>query len=526
MQRNLWKKFRAFLAGICLLGTASAWALDPGTATFKYLQAENGVLSGGATVVQGWTWGDTSFEASGKATVLLADANGRITLTSPASDRLIVRYSLLNDAPDTVVEVRQNGVWIKDITLSSLRIRKGADGPPSGEIRYYDDIRINLTILAGDKIGLKKKTSDGVLVYIDFVEVEKMPAKLPAPAGYIAPASYDTTGIRTAIQQAASTSHKTVFLKSDAEYLVNDAIVVSAGVKMTGEGPFYTKVIFSSLDEAEAAFNLLGGNTISNLEIQATTTSRTTKTIAIKAVSVSGNVVDNVWSDYATLFFGQGTNDNIIKNSRGRNAYQDTIHFAWRNQGNLVENNHVRNSGDDGIAFISYSGSDGMIGNTAKGNFVELGYWGRGITIIGGIDQTLESNYVRDWSAAGILIATEDFENNGTPQPNDYNQNFMVKNNVIVRCGNGVNTAWGSALAIWGELQVPFYGTVTNNTVAQPPFHTTSFSGYVGSLSAGEVVNFTNNTLAAPLTMGYVAYNFNGLNSNSNIVFTGNNPNP
>lgn len=242
-------------------------------------------------------------------------------------------------------------------------------------------------------------------------------------------------------------------------------------------------------------------------------TTLTAQTAAIRSDGTSGNEIRNVSTYYLSLFLGFNTNSTRIVGCQVRNAYKDAIHFARNSSGNIVEWNFIRNTGDDSIAFVSYD-SPGMEFNIARFNTTELGHWGRGFVIAGGDNNRLQNNVAIDQTASGLLAVVESY--NSGAYRTVYNTNFLISDNVVLRCGNDRSYAWGGAIGLRANVDVPMSGSVQRNTVLSSPFNVVRASGFLGDQSTGEKVQVFYNTLYKPTTAGW-ASEFVSLSSGSHF---------
>lgn len=124
----------------------------------------------------------------------------------------------------------------------------------------------------------------------------------------------------------------------------------------------------------------------------------------------------------------------------------DGIHVTGGSRNGRIMLNTLRENGDDMIAVVSYMGDASTPPATQLANLSTLReehlvrnvqiarndvagqYWGRGITVVGGEDITIESNKISDTTyAAGVLLARErSYRTFGV-------QNVVVRNNTIQR---------------------------------------------------------------------------------------------
>ena len=117
--------------------------------------------------------------------------------------------------------------------------------------------------------------------------------------------------------------------------------------------------------------------------------------IHIGSSSAAGIIMNN--SSYGHIA------GNIVENTRA-----DSIHMVNGAHDLVVEQNRVERSGDDGISVVTY-GNAGMVNHiTVRDNEVLDSVGGRGLTVVGGSDVTIEHNTVKSSAGnAGVYIACE-----------------------------------------------------------------------------------------------------------------------
>lgn len=136
--------------------------------------------------------------------------------------------------------------------------------------------------------------------------------------------------------------------------------------------------------------------------------------------------------------------DFLVAENTVVRSLADAIHITQGSHNGRVLRNMVRESGDDMIAVVSYVGDASNSAATVAANFaerrarqlnhniliadndVEGQYWGRGITVVGGENVTIERNIIRKTThAAGIYLAREiSYLTFGV-------RNVLVRNNTI-----------------------------------------------------------------------------------------------
>jgi parallel beta-helix repeat protein len=145
----------------------------------------------------------------------------------------------------------------------------------------------------------------------------------------------------------------------------------------------------------------------------------------------------------AGIFIYHATNFLVAENTVVR-SLADGIHITAGSSYGKVLNNTVRETGDDMIAVVSYIGSkttpaSALVANfsarkasdlshhiTIAGNNVSGQYWGRGVTVVGGENVTIENNTIsKTTHAAGVYLARE------TSYLTFGVRNILVRNNNI-----------------------------------------------------------------------------------------------
>lgn len=111
---------------------------------------------------------------------------------------------------------------------------------------------------------------------------------------------------------------------------------------------------------------------------------------------------------------GSSEGRSVISNNLVQETRADTIHMTHKSQNIRVHQNQVFRGGDDGIAVVSYRGSDPLnITPVTRDILIEENLvadnssHGRGITVIGGRSVTIRNNEIRNTAQSGILLASE-----------------------------------------------------------------------------------------------------------------------
>jgi Ca2+-binding RTX toxin-like protein len=213
-------------------------------------------------------------------------------------------------------------------------------------------------------------------------------------------------------------------------------VIRSDGVMIVGLGD--TSILTATRADTQAVMLTGDGAGISNVKLVGAGGSRLSSYEAggIAILDATNFTVDRVTIDHASAagMHISGSSNGKITNNVLSYTGADSIHFSNYEGGNHdveVSGNRIDHSGDDGIAVVSYSGREASYKINVHDNSVVDQAWGRGYSVVGGNDITIQDNYYANNVAgfAGIYIASE--AEYGTLPVN----NVLVKENVIVNAG-------------------------------------------------------------------------------------------
>jgi hypothetical protein len=510
------------------------------TAAFPwtYYEAEAGTKHASATLNTGVNWGDIAFEARGKKTVTL-DASGEwVQWTNvKAASHVTMRYSIADGATGTLA-LYVGGVKKADLALNSLRMRetKTTAGPPGNIVRFFDDVMVAVPggIPANSTVKLQKDVSGTTAYVIDFMEVETAPAALTKPdSSWLDITTYgaiandggnDRAAIEACIAAANSGSKKvwipagTFDISSNGGATTGNGIVVPASIQIRGAGIWHTRLNKNYTGQNARLFTLGNSNVMQDFKVVGVmSTLDGNGGNCVFRNDTTGTTIERIWTEYTPLAVAYNCTNGIYRSNRIRNTYKDSIHVARASVNNLLEKNAVRNAGDDNIALVSYD-TAGMSGNTIRLNVAECGYWGRGLTNIGGDGNRIELNLINDCVKAGVAAVVESYSGLNTP----YCTNWVIEKNVIVRCGSQVSGPLNSAVGIYGGIDTPLAGRMESNAILAPPFHGARVQGYVGDSGAANAVYYRYNAVEAPVAGGTWLRKSVSLQPGSNLVDTPN----
>jgi hypothetical protein len=198
-------------------------------------------------------------------------------------------------------------------------------------------------------------------------------------------------------------------------------LVTRPWVKLWG----YGATVYSVVTDAEVsagkglpiAFYLQGqGSGLYGLTVTSNLRSRTIGNPYNAGVYLAGDgqeVSDNRFEYTGNGVYVTGTNFLVTRNVVYRTwadgiTMTHDVRMSRYAGGGRVLCNIVRETGDDMISVVSYGLGAPTVGNILiEGNDVANGYWGRGITVVGGKDITIRSNLIVGTVAAGILVNSE-----------------------------------------------------------------------------------------------------------------------
>lgn len=202
----------------------------------------------------------------------------------------------------------------------------------------------------------------------------------------------------------------------------------------------------------------------------------------VQGVTIQNNVVNN--SSAAGIFLYKASGFTVA-NNRVYRSWADGIHMTAGSRAGRVVHNSVVQTGDDMIAVVSYAGARGnapaairyknlpdradeLDGNIyIAENDVSDQYWGRGITVVGGSDVTIEDNRIsRTATGAGIYIARE------TSYASFGVHNILISGNSISQVQTNAPTymppGFNPALTHHGAIEI--LAQMTEDELSDPAF--------------------------------------------------------
>ncbi|MES2432070.1 MAG: hypothetical protein V4556_14135 [Bacteroidota bacterium] len=385
-------------------------------APYKRYEADGGVLSNGAVAMaKSFSQIDLQSEASDQVCVNMTAANAAVEWTMiEAADGLVIRYSIPNGETD-VIGVYVDNVRITGITLTttwSWESLWNNANPNNGGVSNknpkmrFDEVRYKLPnkIAVGGKLKLVRESGN---VYIDFAELEPVPAAITAPVG-AAVYSGNGSDLQSFIN---SNGGKTIYLPTGV-YNINNLIqFTTAHTKLQGAGMWYTQMNFTNGTTNNGGLWGYASNiSYDGLYLTTTNASRSNSYKGLNGVYTSGSTITNVWAEHFECgawianYTGMGpsvADGFTLSNCRFRNNYADGINLCKGTLNSIVEHCNFRNNGDDDMAIWSANGQE-CINNTFRYNTSENCWRASGVAIYGGKNNQAYNIIVKDNLEAGL----------------------------------------------------------------------------------------------------------------------------
>ncbi|WP_158233400.1 Ig-like domain-containing protein [Reichenbachiella sp. 5M10] len=427
-------------------------------APYTRFESEAGNIGGGAAV-NGPTYDMAllASEATDRQFVSLSGAGSYVewTMTGSSWDGLTLRYSIPDNTSGTLA-LYVNGSKVRDIALSSywawqyFDISPSTQGVPANQAQgpnyearmRFDELHFILdqAVNAGDVIRLQKDSNDGVAYGVDFIEMETVPAAIPAPAGYLNVMDYgatpnDETNDAYAFRQALDIANGDPSIQGiyiPAGRFINgqgngspsgNLFVANDGLAIQGAGMWHTELYFSTTAQNGAGF-LFDANNIqlSDLYMNSATNSRTAGNKAINGSLGSNSTITNVWAEHFETGFWISSMNNggwnitdglVVSNCRIRNVYADGVNLAKGTSNTVIEHTSFRNCIDDAMATWSVNYLESVPSSASQGNIfrystVENNLRAAGLGFFGGHSHEAHHLLIKDgFAGPGIRLNTQ-----------------------------------------------------------------------------------------------------------------------
>jgi hypothetical protein len=424
-------------------------------------------------------------ESSGQKCVKLAAAGEYVEFTAGANaNALVVRYSL-PDARDgggtrAGLDLYVNGQKVRALALSSkyswlYGTYPFSNEPKQGKPRnFYDEIRVKgLAIGRNDVIRLQRSDADAAYCIVDLVDLENVPAPLPAPANSLCVLDFGadqsgaadaTSALRSCVADAQK-QKRPVWVPA-GDYKLTGEILVPSSVTIQGAGMWHTNFVGDPALYGQSArrvrFKLAGSHIhLADFSIIGKLNFRddSEPNDGIVSAGCADSSVSRIWLEHTKVGIWVYNGANLsIEGCRLRNLVADGVNLCVGTSGTVIENCTARGTGDDCFAIWPAASDQGFVGQGPRsGNNVirrctgQLTFLANGAAIYGGASNRIEDCRFTDiGTGCGILISTTfPTSDERLGIDNNFSGTTLVRNCELLRCG-GYDHSWA-----WrGSLQI------------------------------------------------------------------------
>lgn len=211
------------------------------------------------------------------------------------------------------------------------------------------------------------------------------------------------------------------------------------GISMSGVGP--ASILLAPNPEDGTIFLRRSGLALRDMTVKVKSSHRDSRNPAIWIDSAERFEIGSVTVDGGNaggIFDSGGRNGSIVHNTV-RNTLADAIHNTNGAHEIVIAGNTVRHAGDDMIAVVSYMGESISHNILIADNDLADQQNGRGISVVGGQDVTIQGNTVaRTDCCAGIYLASEKAWKTQSVR------NILVRDNILT--DNSGSTGHGAIM--------------------------------------------------------------------------------
>ncbi|NHC07550.1 right-handed parallel beta-helix repeat-containing protein [Azonexus fungiphilus] len=213
----------------------------------------------------------------------------------------------------------------------------------------------------------------------------------------------------SAFQDILNSLSDVVFVIPPGYYTQGECLTVGGkGIYLVGYG-----VVIEQVNPDSQCLVISGeGNALIGFRLDGNAISRgnSTKQAAVVVKGKGSLVIGNrISRSKSAAIWVQGAENYKIYGNYIDHSYSDGIHQTEGSFNGVVKYNHTYNTGDDGISVVSYSSSGLVHDIVIENNIVTNVKWARGISVIGGENVVVRSNFVNGTGrAAGIIVSREE----------------------------------------------------------------------------------------------------------------------
>ena len=245
----------------------------------------------------------------------------------------------------------------------------------------------------------------------------------------------------------------TLVLPAGRSFLHSDVLTIRVpGVHLTGGGSLV------AVEEARSAVVIAADDVVvEGIRLEMRDTSRrwdAYEQMKLRVAGHKGVVVRDVTIDgsaAAGVYVGSGAVGFQVEDVRVRDTRADGVHVTGGAHDGVVRGVVASGTGDDGVAVVSYLGDGTPVRRIRiEGAVVRDNTWGRGISVVGGEDISIEDARVEHSPAAGLYIASE-----GAPYNTFAARDVVVRGMRVEAANQDRSVGHGAVLVYAGRPDQP-----------------------------------------------------------------------
>ncbi|WP_167100837.1 right-handed parallel beta-helix repeat-containing protein [Mycobacterium sp. DL592] len=279
----------------------------------------------------------------------------------------------------------------------------------------------------------------------------------------------------------------------------------ASNVTINGNG-----ATLQATNDATSSLSIVGnGVTLTNLNLSAPLTGTRYDSLNQNSLNILGNnaTVSNVTitGSAAAGVFVFGASGFTLSNVTVQNTRADGVHITNGSSFGKLTNVTTKLTGDDGIAVVSYGADPAPSHDIVINSSTVAGTtWGRGLSVVGGYNITVNNIAVSATSAAGIYIASE-----GAPWYTSSVSNVTITGGTVTGANTSTSVIQGAVLIYAGNNGTSVSNvTISGLTIASTPTTAGRNAGIIVDAGSVSGIRFTNialkNTSLWPLGLANV----------------------